>query len=1346
MSQVCNEVEANLADVIDGSDSNYADHIASCDHCRDAKHEAKLLAQRVKGAGADYVLAGDMMDKVLARIDVEGSLPTASQASVSSQPETKETSVLAIAASSSASKTQSPPTQAASNSTPPRKIYRRFALTAAAAAVAVAAGTVGIVAMKSKGETKSTKELIIDNADTSKAPLTASVTRVERANTDGAVGISFRLDNNAAWQSLVGTAVPAGAQVRTDGFTRAWLALADGTSIAIDHASTLGLESGNRIQMADGRIVATVALQKHGALTIATPTGDVHVIGTEFLLTATPEATTVRVVHGAVELHGKHTSQVQAVEAGEEGTMSNSAVSVVAAPQLHTEMAWADVEGRGTGNATLSSGIGSLKAYRPGESRDKDWNLELASHNVDVHIAGPVARTEITEIFRNDSDNVLEGVYQFPLPSDARIDSLQLDVAGGFEQGAFVDRERAKKIWQGVIAKAAPKRINQPLEIIWVPGPWRDPALLDWQRGGRFELRIFPIPKHGERTIKISYTQIVAPRGNARQYSYPLPHSTDGSTAAAKFALNVQIRGATALTTRGYNLVTDKATDQDVMTGRFEANAFVPRGDFVLEYQSKDPNAKLRAWTYAGDAAAAPNEALASKKGVGIDPAVVAAQRALAADIRPTAVIALKPDLPRIRERKSRDYIIVVDTSQSMVGMRFDLAKRVTANALALMDGRDRVSVYACDSECASAGDARPVSASSANELNQWLSERQLAGSTDIARAIRTTVNKVATASGRETWIVYIGDGLSSTGFRRPSDLQAIVAEAIRDKSIHVSTLAIGADADDAALAAVARGGAGSFVPWTADSKPRSAALSLLESTSGAALLNPSVELPAGLVDSAPATLDTIRAGQEILIGARMAGDVRGDVVLRGTIDGQAFEQRYPLTVTASTSAGNRFVPALWATLAIADLERDGKGEDRARVVALSQAYSVMSKQTSLLVLESKAMFDAFGVDRSRTNVTWTGEQEADEVTSTPSDDSAKNKSAEREENMDTLRATAMQKSAKRPASGRAMDDDGGGWDRRGMVPMIRQWFRVAQLNPFTGVSPQQEQAIEKLESALRATPDSREAHRTLVQALAGAGYLERAEKIAQSWFERDTQDTEALAAIADLRSRSADNTGALRILSGTLDVSPDSVALHERLAAAYQRIGAMEQSCSHVVALATVATSDAKRGGAAMRCLRSLGKQLDSDLIRKALRTDVLRLAAEKFATVQVPSPALTGDVVLQANWQSAVDLDIALIAADGSRISWMGGRTGVSADGVNSASNESLALQHLRKGRYLIEVTRGSQTGSNSAKQFASGQLAAKVLGQTQTFPFTLDGARTVIGVIDVTMKSRLVPATTW
>src|SRR5678815_5915334 len=103
-------------------------------------------------------------------------------------------------------------------------------------------------------------------------------------------------------------------------------------------------------------------------------------------------------------------------------------------------------------------------------------------------------------------------------------------------------------------------------------------------------------------------------------------------------------------------------------------------------------------------------------------------------------------------------------------------------------------------------------------------------------------------------------------------------------------------------------------------------------------------------------------------------GELSGDVVLRGRVAGQPFEQRYPVKLAVSTAAGNGFVPRLWASLAIEQLERGGLAEDRTKTVALSQAYGVMSRETSLLVLESAAMFEAFGVDRGTASARWTGD------------------------------------------------------------------------------------------------------------------------------------------------------------------------------------------------------------------------------------------------------------------------------------------------------------------------------------------------------------------------------------
>ena len=135
----------------------------------------------------------------------------------------------------------------------------------------------------------------------------------------------------------------------------------------------------------------------------------------------------------------------------------------------------------------------------------------------------------------------------------------------------------------------------------------------------------------------------------------------------------------------------------DVNAMTLSASGFVPRGDLVVDYRASDGDAELRAWTFAGGAAAAPDDKLAAKKGVGIDPKVVAAQRAVAGDARPTAVLALRPKLPRYRETRPRDITIVVDASQSMVGERFARASSLATSIVEQMDRRDRFTIAACE-------------------------------------------------------------------------------------------------------------------------------------------------------------------------------------------------------------------------------------------------------------------------------------------------------------------------------------------------------------------------------------------------------------------------------------------------------------------------------------------------------------------------------------------------------------------------------------------------------------------------------------------------------------------------
>jgi Mg-chelatase subunit ChlD len=1416
----CDAVLEDLAALADGDReavAKHAEHLASCDSCRDARHEATQLAQMIGNAGADHRPVD--VEKLIATVAAKTAEPAAASTLIgmgaAKVEEPKAEAPKVEAPKAEATKAEAPKAEAPKVEAPPKTDSRkptadsrrpktenkpggRKLWLVAGTVTALAAGATGLyfATHKSGGSTTTVAGTSLP------AGAIGELSQTVRAAADHADGVFVR-SGGGDWKPLLAHgALSAGAEVRTDERTRAWIGLADGSHLVLDHQTTISFNNDDARHMTikAGRVLADIAHVDGHPAQMSTPLANIDVVGTRFVVTATDALASVQVVRGEIALGGEQ------VRAGEEGTLEKGgSISVAPVPQLTKETEWAETTAAGKPDE-VASGLGSLRAYKPGESRDRDWNLALAKHDVKVRIVGPIARTEITETFRNDSTAELEGVYQFPLPADAQIDSLALDQKDGFIDGAFVDKERGAKIWKGVIDKATPHHQELATDIIWVNGSWRDPALLDWKRGGRFELRVFPIPAKGQRTIKLSYTQVVAPRGQWRQYVYQLPHSANGSTVADQLDVDVEIRGAQpgAVRTLGYEMQADP-NRKDTSALTMHQAGFVPRGDLVVAYRATDGAAELRAWAYAGNAAVAPDEKLAEKKNVGIDPKVIEEQRRVAADTRPTAVVALRPNLPRWRESKARDYAIVIDASQSMVGERWTRASELATSLVEQMDRRDRFTVMTCDTSCRTFGDVRSPTPQSAGDAKTWLAGQTAAGATDVVASIRGAREALHEAQDRERWVLYIGDGFASTGFRRVADVE----KALAGGNVHVTTIGIGSDADAPVLEAAARGGGGSYLSWLPGQRVQTAAGAALESTYGSALRDAKVELPAGLVDVAPTVLPTMRAGDEVLVAARVGGEVAGDVVLKGTVAGQPFEQRYPLKLAASTSPGNGFVPRLWASLAIEQREQAGAGEDRTKIVALSQAYGVMSRETSLLVLESQAMFDAFGVDRGQPSAKWTGEDSLDEVAASgslpvPADNKpaaiaaskpAMHRSAGYDDDgmftkakADDSGSTGYGRGArggggaangdfvaeKTPAPAKKMAPppraqpkppapadqpappatpasvvtatppvgglapDSGYWNG-GSNPyqkfaVKRTWVRVPAVTAYDSVAPSISKAIADAERGLAANPNSREKHRALVQSLAYAGEIERARQTAIKWLDRDRLDPQALGYQADLLGRNGKREDALRTLAGLVDLEADRVELHQRMVQAYDQFGRQPEACSHRIALAALQPKDAKVAGAALRCLRALGRGGDADLVARALPDDAARADAEKAATADVPAPKLAGDLVINAHWDGGADLDISLITPDATRVSWMGGKSDALVTDATSSEREELAIKSIKKGNYLVEISRGSASGGT-----VHGTLDITVLGSKKTLPFELAGDRTTVARIAVSLEER-------
>ncbi|MSP26544.1 MAG: hypothetical protein EXR75_15630, partial [Myxococcales bacterium] len=820
-----------------------------------------------------------------------------------------------------------------------------------------------------------------------------------------------------------GASVPAGAVIRTDERSRVHLTMSDGTKLALDRGSEVAFELGDArvARLLSGAVIADVAHVEGRHATVQLPRGRVEVLGTKLVVRVSGESASVDVTRGAVEFFDDKGRSVH-VHAGEEGrSFPGAAPWVSSAPRLGDALAFEDP----SSDSQAARGLGELKAKKPGSDEERSMAVRLTRHHVKTRIVDGFARTEVEEVFENTTDEVLEGIYRFPLPSGAQIERLALDVDGKLEEGAYVDRDRAMAIWRGAIVNSGGK--PKPREqIIWVPGPWKDPALLEQQRGGRFELRIFPIPKRGSRRVVIGYTEAVAPTGGLRRYVYPLPFDPSGSTRIDDFAVDLEVRGhdrALGVRAHGYDLTEREQGEATALS--FSRQSFVPSGDLVVEFGSAAREQELTAWAFEESSVAITPQIPAKNANKPDDAgpragAALAASGMVAKSASPSTVgfltLALRPKLPRADVETERAFVFIVDASRSMFGERYRRAVAIASRTVAELDPLDRITVLACDTTCRGFGgdgrvarpsgahgfprdDAEPRApgaeprapgaeprapgaefrapgAETARVVAAFLSAITPDGGSDIAAAVAEAAQFAHKVEGRELRIVYFGDGAPTVGPIAPAMLTEAVRTSLPDGRTSLTAVSIGTDADHESLLAVARGGGGVLISDAPGRTVGELAYAVLGATYGRALRDATLSLPAGLVEISPARLDAVAPGSEVLISARMTTpDVVGTVVLSGKIGTVAYEQRYPLEVHATASRGNAFVPRTFAAQRIADLERDGSATARVNAIQLSSRFNVASRYTSLLVLESEAMFRAFGLDNDRRAPVWTGEE-----------------------------------------------------------------------------------------------------------------------------------------------------------------------------------------------------------------------------------------------------------------------------------------------------------------------------------------------------------------------------------
>jgi Ca-activated chloride channel homolog len=211
--------------------------------------------------------------------------------------------------------------------------------------------------------------------------------------------------------------------------------------------------------------------------------------------------------------------------------------------------------------------------------------LPMLDSKIDVRIRGPIVETTITQTFKNPSDDATEATYIFPLPADAAVSAMAMDLGTRTIRASVEKREQAQARYEeavahglgaGLLEEERPDVFTQTVSAI----PGRGTVVVT--------LRYDTTAHYADGTWELVVPLVVAPRytpgtasgrpttGSGRNpdtdrspdASRVTPHSSPGaggsSTISIDFATTVE--SVTSPThTLDHNTVVDPNSDRDLI-------------------------------------------------------------------------------------------------------------------------------------------------------------------------------------------------------------------------------------------------------------------------------------------------------------------------------------------------------------------------------------------------------------------------------------------------------------------------------------------------------------------------------------------------------------------------------------------------------------------------------------------------------------------------------------------------------------------------------------------------------------------------------------------------------------
>src|SRR6266481_2210990 len=566
--------------------------------------------------------------------------------------------------------------------------------------------------------------------------------------------------------------------------------------------------------------------------------------------------------------------------------------------------------------------------------------------DVDLTVSGPTIRARVTQIFRNPTQNWVEAIYVYPLPSGGAVDTLKMVVGDRVVVGDIKERQQARIIYDEARRTGRKAALTEqerpniftnsvanigPGETVLVQIEYQEPVQ---QMGNEFSLRVPMVvgPRYNPAPVVQSVDFRPDGGGWGATKSDPVPDRDRISPPVLEPAQNAPVN-PTTITVRlqaGFPL-------GDVKSHHHSVKVDAPDNATRVIRLAEGPVPADRDFelTWKPAAEAAPS--------VGLFREHVGDADYLLAFVTPPAVgEAERKPLPR-------EVIFVIDNSGSMGGTSIVQAKASLIYALGRLQPTDRFNVIRFDHTMDVLFPATvPADAGHIGSATSFVTALQAAGGTEMVPAMQAALtDNVGSDANNVRQVVFLTDG----AIGNEQQLFETIT-AMRGRS-RVFMVGIGSAPNTFLMTRAAELGRGAFTHIGSVDQVEERMRGLFAKLENPAVTGLSAKFSDSHADITPAVIPDIYRDEPLVLAAKL-DKLLGSVEIKGRIA----DRPWVVTLPIANAAEGKGLSKLWARRKISDAEvarsmrQVSPEESDKSILALALEHQLVTRLTSLVAVD----------------------------------------------------------------------------------------------------------------------------------------------------------------------------------------------------------------------------------------------------------------------------------------------------------------------------------------------------------------------------------------------------------